>query len=228
MRKKKEMSLIFPEFNSIKKISQIQYSIGLDLSTVSTGMVLYDFGSNKVLENCALRFKSEDKDKIYEMGNLIAHKFEEWQDKHDIVIEELIFAKEKQPVQYGMKTTIATLVAIAKLHGLVEKYAYDNQIMMEDVAVPTIRKAVLGKAGAEKDEMFNYINEKYPECDLINKAGGKDIADALAVCLASKQGVTKDYEEIIKELNKSKKQYKTEKKRAAIEAEIQKTKEIIS
>lgn len=222
------MSLIFPEFNSIRRISQIRYVIGLDLSTVSTGMTLYDFGSNKVLENCALRFKSEDKNKTYEMSDLIIHTFKEWWDKYDIVKEELIFAKEKQPVQYGMKTTIATLVAIAKLHGLVEKYAYDNQIMMEDIAVPTVRKVILGKASAEKDEMFDYINRKYPECDLKNKAGGKDIADALAVCLASRQGVIKDFEEIIKELNKSKKQYKTEKKRAAIEAEIRRTKEIIS
>lgn len=221
------MSLIFPEFNQITNIEEIKYVLGLDLSTVSTGMVLYDIKDDIALESWALRYKSEDKNKIYEMGNYITKLFEAWVEKYNIKKNNLLFAKEKQPIQYGMKTTIMTLVSIAKLHGLVEKYAYDNKIMVVDIAVPTIRKTVLGKAKAEKEEMLKFINSRFPECLLSQRAGGTDMADAIAVCLSAKASLVKDIEENIKELKKLKKKYKTAKKQEAIENQIKELRKVI-
>lgn len=221
------MSLIFPEFNQISNIEEIKYVLGLDLSTVSTGMVLYDVRGDIALESWALRYKSEDKNKIYEMGNCITKLFEAWVEKYNIKKNNLLFAKEKQPIQYGMKTTIMTLVSIAKLHGLVEKYAYDNKIMVVDIAVPTIRKTVLGKAKAEKEEMFEFINSHFTECLLDKRAGGADMADAIAVCLSAKGSLVKDIEENIKELKKLKRKYKTAKKRESIENQIKELRKVI-
>lgn len=221
------MSLIFPEFNQIANVKEIKYVLGLDLSTVSTGMVLYDAKNDIALESWALCYKSEDKNKIYEMGNYITELFEAWVKKYNIQKNNLLFAKERQPIQYGMKTTIMTLVSIAKLHGLVEKYAYDNKIMIIDIAVPTIRKIVLGKAKAEKEEMFEFINSHFAECLLDKRAGGSDMADAIAVCLSAQGSFVKDIEENIKELKKLKKKYKTTKKQETIENQINELRKVI-
>ena len=200
------MSILFKEFtHQVKK----KYIFGLDLSTVSSGVALYDYEEKRFLETASVIEKGDNK--IYEEFKEIINLYEQWQKKYGLNLNNTFIAKEKQPVQYGMKTTIATLVAIAKIHGLVENYFYSRGQMVLDIAVPTIRKEVAGNSRADKEIVYNSMLERYP-FQLKGKMGSKDIADAMCVCLTGIVEYRKSCLEEIKELEKELKISKSKQK----------------
>ena len=215
------MSLIFQEFDKEEPLKNKKYSIGLDLSTVSTGMALYDIEKEKIIETRAVTYDKENK--IFVQAEIISQQIEEWKERYSLTIDNTIYAKEKQPVQYGAKTTVNTLISIAKLHGLIENKFFIDKIPLLDLAVPTIRKVVVSNYKAEKEEVYDFIQNKFSELNLVGKSG-KDISDAIAVCLAAKEGMVQEYKETIKELTKEKKGYKTVAKQQLIEEKINKIK----
>lgn len=213
------MGLLFNEYDGNELLlKNKKYALGLDLSTVSTGMALYNIEEDKVLELYAVRYNKDNK--IFIQADMIIEKITEWVEKYSLSINNTIFAKEKQPIQYGRTTTISTIVSIAKIHGLVEEYFFNSHIPLLDLAVPTIRKYVLGDYKADKEETYKYITQKFNHKDLVGP-GSYDMVDALAVCIASKQGLTQEYQEQIKELKKEKKSYKLLSKQQEIENKIQ-------
>lgn len=215
------MGLLFESYlNEDWKLSQFKYVVGLDLSTVSTGIALYDIENKKLLSFKAIRCNAEDK--IHIQNCEIQSQIMEWEIKFGINKDNCLFAKEKQPLQYGMKTTVNTLISIAKLHGLVEQYFWGIEFPLLDIAVSTVRKVVLEKSKADKEEVYNFIANKFPE--IKESQGDKDISDAIAVCLAAKEGLKKFFGEEIKLLKKEAKKYLSEKKIKVITDKITKIK----
>lgn len=215
------MSLIFEEYEGNARIKNKCFALGLDLSTVSTGMCVYNIISRAIEEVYVVRYDKDNK--IFIQSEEITKKILEWIKKYNLTLENCIFAKEKQPIQYGKMTTISTLVSIAKLHGLVEKFFFDKQIPLLDLAVPTIRKIVLGNYKADKEEIYDFIKKEFTLKEFEEK-GGHDIVDAVAVCLASKEGLKSEYLEKIKELKKEKKKFKLASKLKSIDEQILETK----
>lgn len=209
------MSLLFSRFDNFKSVSGITHVIGLDLSTVSSGLALYDIKAEKVLEGIAIDTAGLE-EKVYEQAARIIVKIKEWIIKYSIDEKSLVIAKEKQPIQYGAKTTVSTLISIAKVHGLIENYCYLNEKVLLDIAVPTIRKNVVGNYKADKEEVFSYITKKFNLFSLDKIKGGRDISDAICVALTGIVALKNDYEEQIKELRKSLKNYKSNKKKEEI------------
>jgi Holliday junction resolvasome RuvABC endonuclease subunit len=215
------MSILFEQFDSIEDIKDIRYAVGLDLSSSSTGMALYDFELDKILESVNISYTKDDK--IYRQASDIKIYFNKWSDAYQLTPVNCLFGKEKQPIQYGMKTTVATLLTIAKIHGIVEHLFYCNGFMMLDIAVPTIRKCVLGNHKAEKEETYNFISSRYAEVDFNSFGkGARDVADAIAVCLTCKYELEKSYIDLIKELKKEMKNYKSQQKLLEFAGKIQK------
>ena len=215
------MGILFQDYlNENWNISDFRYAVGMDLSTVSTGIALYDIQERTLLDFQIIDYKKEDK--IFVQMNEIESVLTEWRLKYNIKEDNCLFAKEKQPIQYGMKTTVNTLISIAKLHGLVENYFYGLEMCLLDIAVPTIRKIVVGNSKAEKEVVYNFIIQNFPQIKGIK--GEKDVADAIAVCLSVKDSLIKDMQEEIKELKKSIKQYKSVIKQTQIIEQITKIK----
>lgn len=215
------MGLLFENYDKTQQLEEKKYSIGLDLSTVSTGMCLYNIEKDEIEEVEAVRYDKENK--IFVQAEIIASKIQEWENKYGLDSTNCIYAKEKQPIQYGRMTTITTIVSIAKLHGLVEKFFYEKEIPLLDTAVSTIRKIVVGNYKADKEEVFNFICKKYELKEFEDK-GGHDIADAVAVCLSSKESLKGEYLEKIKELKREKKKFKLASKLKSIDEQILKYK----
>jgi Holliday junction resolvasome RuvABC endonuclease subunit len=209
------MSLLFSKFDNLAHISNLTYVVGLDLSTVSSGIALYNIVEDKIVDVGVID-TSRSEEKVYEQAAGIFKKIEEWIKKYSIETNSLLIAKEKQPIQYGAKTTVSTLISIAKVHGLVENYCYLNKKMLLDIAVPTIRKNVLGNYKADKEEVFAYVIRSFPLFQLDKIKGGKDISDAICVALTGLVALEADYIEQIKELKKSLKNYKSDKKKQEI------------
>lgn len=215
------MSILFKQFDIIEHVANIKYSIGFDLSSSSTGMALYDFEKDEIVECVNIAYSKEDK--IYQQFKDIVLYLNTWGEKYPLSQENCLIGKEKQPIQYGMKTTVTTLLTIAKIHGMVENLFYSHKYMLLDIAVPTIRKCVLGNHKAEKEEVYNFISTKYSNINFSSfQKGAKDVTDAVAVCLTCKEELIKSYSDLIKEWKKEIKQYKSKQKIAEIQNNIQK------
>ena len=213
------MSLLFQDCDVIENINDLEYSIGIDPSSVSSGMALYNIKEKKIEEVYAARTNTETK--VYEQADMIYAKINEWKEKYNLTNKNCIIGKEKQPLQYGDNTTISTLVIIAKVHGLIERYFYLNKELLIDVSVPTIRKCVAGIANANKETMFNLINARFPKLNLTEVKGGHDIADAICVALTCQTEYYKENMENIKELKQELRKSKQEKKIERLKTEIE-------
>ena len=214
--------LKFRENEQDRLVDDIRYVIGLDLSTVSSGIALYSVREGKVLKFSSIRDSSDCK--IYLQGKKIAEWIKQVQQEFNIKQEELLIAKEQQPLQYGKFTTISTLIAIAKVHGIIENLCYCWHWSVLDVPVATVRKTVLGNAKADKEEVFKSISRRCPE--ILEWKGEHDIADAIGVCYGAIPALLNFYGDLIKEKKKELKKYKSVKKLQEIQNEINKLKEI--
>lgn len=208
--------LKFP-YNENRKISSIKFIVGIDPSTTSTGICMMRI-TDKGLELVRTdNIRSNSEDKIYEQMAGIKNFIE----KHflfDEIRENVLIAKEQQPLQYGKFTTINTLISIGKIHGLIEDYAYSNGFSLLDVPVATIRKTVLQDSKADKEQVFQFLSQQYPQ--ILEYKGSHDVSDAIAVAYGAIPALKNFYKEKIKEIKKEIKKYKSNKKIKELEDSI--------
>ena len=147
--------------------------VGLDADSKKIAIVC--FNNNQLLYHELLISHSKDaKQRLYDLIMLFERQIKAI--KPQIVyIEEAIFIQ-------NFKTSRAIAEVIGNIKVVLSKYKIDY----ETVPVNSWKKAIIGKGNASKDEVREFILNKYPDLEGCEQ----DIFDATAICLF---GVENEY-----------------------------------
>lgn len=205
------------KFNS--KIEDYRYILSFDLAKIKTGYSLLDTKTNQIVMigiiNTAIY---NDKNSFW--LDFVADILEVFRSAANIAEQtdgKFFVIKERLPAQAGIKSTIATLQELAKIHGI---FDYTVQMSGTDcydwngvhsVSVKSYFKHLLEIDKPQKEDIANKIYQLFPDTDFSDFT--YDVTDSIAVTLTLLNSKwNKDIEEEIKETKKELKKFKSEKK----------------
>lgn len=85
------------------------------------------------------------------------------------------------------RSNIKTLKSLNTVRGIIELAAAQNDIKLEVRSTTECRKIVLGNGSTKKEEVFEYIKERYKDVDFANT----DMTDAALIALACIKNIKK-------------------------------------
>lgn len=161
--------------------------LGLDASLTSTGY-------------CVMQ---EDKDELVEIGKITPHPKKLTEEQRifeiantvDILIKKYNIKKVAIEAQF-LQRNPKTAMQLSRLRGALGYVVVSNNCSVENLPPSTVRKLIMENGSAAKEEVAQFIKEKYKNnnkvidlgefCDRSCKAKNSDIYDAIAIALALK------------------------------------------
>ena len=168
-----------------RKINEFKYCLAFDLAHRLSGYALVDVKNREVLEAGTYTIDCKE-DSCYELE--LKHML---QKTIDMIVskygkENFFVAKEREPLQKGPITTIFTLIALARVHGVFNLIMQENELYVYDfVGVhPLSVKAYMRKQlgllqSPSKTQIKNWIEDNYDGVDVHFLT--EDVTDAVAV-----------------------------------------------
>lgn len=153
--------------NSIK---EYKYLVMFDLASKISGVCVFDIQNRRPLFTEVIKVTHKCSPFVLELHDLINDFFYNLYAKHGIKLEDCLVSKEMPPSQAGRMTTIQTLNALAKSHGILDLYCALRQIDVYDyVGVAPITthsyfkkiKGLDSKYKVEKEDIRDYVSELY-------------------------------------------------------------------
>lgn len=164
----------------------IKMILSLDASLSSTGYCVMKKESDTIIDmgKITTKPKQEEQDRIFYTCSIVRELVVRY-GITDVVIEA-------QFLQRNPKTTMQ----LSRLRGALDFVLMDLGCKIEHLGPSTVRKLMMNNGNAGKEEVAEYIQDKYREdekvinlgefCDRNCKAKNSDIFDAIAIALAFK------------------------------------------
>lgn len=161
--------------------------LGLDASLTSTGYCVMEEDMENLLDIGKITphpKKLTEEQRIFEIANTI-----------DMLIKKYNIDKVAIESQYLHKSP-KTAMQLSRLRGALGYVIIANNCSIENLPPSTVRKLIMSNGSAAKEEVADFIKDKYQNddkvidlgefCDRNCKAKNSDIYDAIAIALALK------------------------------------------